>query len=86
MCDNNHGEKCDIMLAMDAVKKVMELREVRHIDLCNKLDIKSNVLSKRYTQTNVSVSKLKEMLSVLNYKVVIMPVNEALPENSFEIE
>lgn len=74
------------MLAMDAVKKVMELREVRHIDLCNQLDIKSNVLSKRYTQTNVSVSKLKEMLSILNYKVVIMPVNEPLPENSFEIE
>lgn len=74
------------MLAMDAVRHVMELRGMRHVDLCDKLNIKSNVLSKRYTQTNVSVSKLNEMLSILHYKVVIMPESAQLPDNSFTIE
>lgn len=74
------------MLAMDAVKRVMELRGLRTMDLAEKLNIKSNVLTKRYTQQNVSVEKLNEMLRPMNYKVVIMPETSEIPDGAFTIE
>lgn len=74
------------MLAMDAVKKVMELRGLRTMDLAGKLNIKSNVLTKRYTQQNVSVEKLNEMLRPMSYKVVIMPETSEIPDGAFTIE
>lgn len=74
------------MLAMDAVKRIMGLRGLRTMDLAEKLNIKSNVLTKRYTQQNVSVEKLNEMLRPMNYKVVIMPETSEIPDDAFTIE
>lgn len=74
------------MRAMDAVRKVMEESGLRHVDFAYKLGIKSQILSSRYTQKNVSVEKLNEMLSVLNYKIVIMPKVYENPKDSFTIE
>lgn len=74
------------MLAMDAVKRVMELRGLRIVDLAEKLNINKNVLIKRCTQQNVSISKLNEMLRPMNYKVVIMPETSETPNDAFTIE
>ena len=74
------------MRAMDAVRKLMEESGFRVMDFAEKLHISSNVLSKRYSQQNVSVEKLNEMLSVLNYKIVIMPKVYENPKDSFTIE
>ena len=74
------------MLAMDAVKRVMELRGLRIVDLAGKLNINKNVLIKRCTQQNVSIGKLNEMLRPMNYKVVIMPETSETPDDAFTIE
>ena len=49
------------MIAMEAVKEVMKIKEVRPAVLCDRLKIKSNVLSERFKQKNVSVEKLNEL-------------------------
>lgn len=74
------------MLAMDAVKRAMELRGLRIVDLAEKLNINKNVLIKRCTQQNVSIGKLNEMLRPMNYKVVIMPETSETPNDAFTIE
>ena len=74
------------MLAMDALKQVMRLRGMRHVDLAEKLGIKSQILSCRYTQKNVSIAMLNEMLQPLNYKIVIMPETIKTPDDAFTIE
>ena len=74
------------MLAMEAVRKIMELTGVRPAVLCDRLNIKSNVLSERFKQKNVSVSKLNEMLRMMDYKVVLVPRDSKVPENGFEVE
>lgn len=74
------------MIAMEAVKEVMKLKEVRPAMLCKRLGIKSNVLSERFKQKNISISKLNEMLRLMGYKVVIVPKEAQVPEGGFEIE
>lgn len=74
------------MIAMEAVKEVMKLKEVRPAMLCDRLGIKSNVLSERFKQKNVSVSKLNEMLRLMDYKVVIVPRETRVHEGGFEVE
>ena len=47
---------------------------------------KSNVISERLSQENISVKLLNEMLRVMNYKVVVMPREARIPEGGHEIE
>ena len=74
------------MIAMEAVKEVMKIKEVRPAVLCDRLKIKSNVLSERFKQKNVSVEKLNEMLRAMDYKVVIVPRETKVPDGGFAVE
>lgn len=74
------------MLAMEAVKAVMKEKGIRPAVLCDRLNIKSNVLSERFKQKNVSVEKLNDMLRAMDYKVVIVPREARVPEGGYEIE
>jgi hypothetical protein len=74
------------MIAMDAVKEIMKLKDIRPAVLCDRLKIKSNVLSERFKQKNVSVEKLNDMLRAMDYKVVVVPRDTRLPEGGYEIE
>lgn len=74
------------MVAMDALRRVMELTGVRPAVLCGRLNIESNVLSQRFKQKNVSVSKLNEMARMLDYKIVLVPRDAKIPDGGYEIE
>lgn len=74
------------MKPMEIVRVIMEMKDIRPAVLGSRLNIKSNVLSERFKQKNVSVDKLNEMLRVIDYKIVIMPVDGKLPKDSFEVE
>ena len=74
------------MIAMEAIKEIMKLKDVRPAVLCDRLKIKSNVLSERFKQKNVSVEKLNDMLRAMDYKVVVVPRDTRIPEGGYEIE
>ena len=74
------------MIAMEAVKEIMKLKDIRPAVLCDRLKIKSNVLSERFKQKNVSVEKLNDMLRAMDYKVVVVPRESRIPEGGYEIE
>lgn len=74
------------MITMEAVKEIMKIKDVRPAVLCDRLKIKSNVLSERFKQKNVSVEKLNEMLRAMDYKIVLVPREAKIPENGFEVE
>lgn len=73
------------MLATDAVKRIMEKQSVTHSMLKDRLGIKSNVLSQRFTQKNISVDKLHEMLQAMDYKIIVVPRGTRIPEGGIEI-
>ena len=74
------------LVAMEAFKKAMENRGIRPAILCDRLNIKSNVLSERFKQKNVSVAKLNEMARMVDYKVVLVPRDARVPDGGYEIE
>ncbi|MGI6248196.1 MAG: hypothetical protein ACOYJX_02140 [Acutalibacteraceae bacterium] len=62
------------MKATDVVRKIMKTKGVKVAALADKLGLKrSNVVSERLSQSNISVAKLDEMLRLLGYKIMIMP-------------
>lgn len=75
-----------MMTALEAVKEVMRIKNVKQIELAERIKVKQNTLSERLTQKNVSVQKLDEMLNAMDYKIVVVPRNAKVPENGFEVE
>lgn len=74
------------MIAMEAVKEIMKRKEVRPSTISEALGIKSNVLSERFKQKNVSVSKLNEMVRLMDYRVVLVPSDKPLDDDCIEVE
>ena len=74
------------MKVMEIVKEVMRIKDVRPAVLCDRLKIKANVLSERFTQKNISIVKLDEMLRAMDYKIIIAPRETKIQENCFEVE
>lgn len=74
------------MKTMDAYKEIMKIKNLRPTDICNQLGIKSNVLSERFEQKNISMTKLNEMLSIAGYKIVLVPQDTEIAGESFEVE
>lgn len=74
------------MITMEAVKEIMKKKGIRPSDLYDGLGIKSNVLSERFKQKNVSVSKLNEMVRLMDYKIVLTPTDTQTNKDEFEIE
>jgi len=71
---------------MEAVKEIMKRKEVRPSTISEALGIKSNVLSERFKQKNVSVSKLNEMVRLMDYRVVLVPSDKSLDNDCIEVE
>lgn len=74
------------MKAAEAVRVVMERGSIKVATLASRLNIKSNVLSERLSQQNISVAKLNEMLRAMDYKIVILPRETRLPDGGIEVE
>jgi len=74
------------MIAMEAVKEIMKRKEVRPSTISEALGVKSNVLSERFKQKNVSVSKLNEMVRLMDYRVVLVPSDKPLDNDCIEVE
>lgn len=74
------------MKAGDAIKKVMSEKSVKVAQMAYMTGKKSNVISERLSQDNISVGKMMEMLRVLEYKVVIMPRDAKMQDGWYEVE
>lgn len=65
---------------------IMSHQDMGTKKLADRLGKKSNVISERLTQDNISIVKLNEMLQVLDYKIVIMPQEARVPAGSYVVE
>lgn len=74
------------MKAFEAVRAIMTATSTKVADIAFRTNKKSNVISERLSQENISIEKLNEMLRVMNYKIVVMPRETRIPEGGYEIE
>lgn len=74
------------MKATDIVRAIMKNKGVKIAALADKLKIRSNVISVRLTQDNISIAKLDEMLRLMDYKIVVVPRDTVEKEGWYRVE
>ena len=74
------------MTTEKAIRKIMDARGERFMDVAEKMNMPTNTFSGRLKSKNISIKKLNDILSVLRYKIVLVPENEELKTNEYEIE
>jgi hypothetical protein len=74
------------MKATDIVRAIMKTNGIKIAALADKLKIRSNVISVRLTQDNISISKLDEMLRLMDYKIVVVPRDTTEKEGWYRAE
>ena len=74
------------MKATDIVRTIMKTKGVKIAALADKLKLRSNVISVRLTQENISTAKLDEMLRLLDYKIMVVPRDTAEKDGWYRIE
>ena len=74
------------MKANEIIRTIMDNKDVKPTVLAGRLGINKNTMSERLNQENMSTDRMIEMLRVMDYKLVVMPVESRLPNGAFEIE
>ena len=75
-----------MMKTGNAVRIIMLSKQVGVNQLAKQLGKSSRLVSERLAQENISVKKLNELLQLMDYKIMIVPKDYQVGENTFEIE
>lgn len=70
----------------DAVREVMKIKEVGVNQMADRLGKSPRLVSERLSQQNISITKLNEMLKVMDYKILIVSRSTRVPSDGFEVE
>ena len=70
----------------DAVREVMKIKEVGVNQMADRLGKSPRLVSERLSQQNISITKLNEILKVMDYKILIVPRSTRVPSDGFEVE
>ncbi len=68
-----------------AVREIMKTKEIGVNLMADRLSKSPRLVSERLSQENISITKLQELLCVLDYKIAIVPRNTLLPEDGYEL-
>lgn len=78
------------MEARNAIKQIMTDKKVTNAELARTLNVTQATiwdrLNNKKGRKDIPVSLLNEMLSALDYQIVITPKNCILPQNAFVID
>lgn len=74
------------MKATAAVREIMEKKGVGLVELAGKTGKSKQATWERVNQDNISVAKLNELLSVMGYKVMIVPEDAKAEDGWYEAE
>lgn len=74
------------MKATDVVREIMKSQDVGLNKMADRMGKTPRLVSDRLSQDNISISKLNEMLQVLDYKVLIVPRDCKKPSRSYDVE
>lgn len=77
------------MTGKEIVKKLMGEKGFTNADMAKSLNITQAALWDRLNPKktdNMTVSKLNTMLSLMGYKIAIIPEDSSLPDGSYQVE
>lgn len=67
------------MKAGEIVKTIMERKGIRPSDMAKRLQISQQALAGRFTQKNISMDKMNDMLRTMDYEIYIIPTDCKIP-------
>ena len=73
------------MTTENAIRKIMEVRGKRFMDIAEEMGIATNTLAGRLKSKNISIEKLDEILCVLGYKIMLVPDSREPGAKEYEI-
>lgn len=77
------------MTSKEIVNDLMQKQGITNAEMAAKLDVSQAALWERLNPkktNNMTVKKLNEMLRMLDYKIVVVPRKNRLPEGGYEVE
>lgn len=74
------------MKTSEAVREVMKTKQVGVSQIADRIGKSPRLVCERLGQENISITKLQEMLRVLDYKIVIIPRESRIPDGGYEVE
>ena len=74
------------MKSIEIVKEVMRETGFTNGKLGNAIERNADVVNKRLKQSDLSAGVLAELLSVMGYKVVVMPASEKTPSGAHVVD
>lgn len=74
------------MKATDIVREIMKSQDVGLNKMADRMGKTPRLVSDRLSQDNISISKLNEMLQVLDCKMLIVPRECKKPAGSYEVD
>lgn len=74
------------MKAVEAVRAIMKEQDIGTNKMADRMGKPARLVSDRLSQENISLSKLNEMLRILDYKIQIVPRETRAIDGSFDIE
>ena len=74
------------MKATDVVREIMKSQDVGLNKMADRMGKTPRLVSDRLSQDNISISKLNEMLQVLDYKVLVVPRDCKKPSGSYDVD
>lgn len=78
------------MEAREILKDIMNEHEIPNVELARRLDVTPATiwdrLNNKKGRKDISVSLLRAMLSVMEYKIIIAPNETPIPEGGYAID
>ena len=78
------------MTSKEIVKELMEKQGKKNVEFADMLNISPNALWDRLNNTrktkDLSISTLNDMLRLLGYKILIVPRDIKVPDDSYKVD
>lgn len=73
------------MKATTILKSLMKSQGIGNSVLGKRIGLAHNVVYQRLHQENISVNALNQMLSAMDYKIVIVPASRRMKDDEYEV-
>lgn len=73
------------MKPIEIINEILKVKGITKVVLANRLDLSPQALQRRIKPENPGILTYRKTISMMDYKVVIMPREARLPKDSFEI-
>ena len=73
------------MKTTNILKALMKNQGIGNAVLGKRIGLAHNVVYQRINQKNISVNALNQMLSAMDYKIVIVPASRRMKDDEYEV-